>query len=353
MNILIEALHGLGDTVCMLPTIRAIKHVYPNSKLTILLKFNINKEIIDASRIEYDDMVILDVYSKAVFSTIRKLIYLRRKQFDLAVCCANTPVKKAKLFMKLIKPKKVLGLQFQECLFFDELDDKYHFVDANFMSVASRIDKQRECLLPKLYSCEQSEEKMKKVIGKLIGKRIVGLCIGDGDISYRNRFLRTDPVFTRGWGIDNMIALAKMLIEHGYGVVLIGGKLEERLLRYVPDVVLNNDNLVNLVNKTTLKESMALVSLCNIVVGVDTGMMHIADALGIASLSIFGPTNPRTHGAYSKRARFVECECDCKYCYGTNLYTNCKERKCLNNISVLEVFNSICRCICKGSEGVL
>lgn len=353
MNILIEAMHGLGDTVCMLPTIKEIKRVYPNSKLTILLKFYTNKEIIDASRIEYEEIVILDVYNKDIFSTIEKLKYLRRKHFDLAVCCANTPVKKAIVFMKLINPKKVLGIQFQEGTFFDELDDKYHFVDANFMAVKPILYKNSGCMCPRLYSCKQSEETMQKMIEKLVRKCIVGLCIGDGDVSYKNRFLRTDPVFTRGWGIDNMIALAKMLIEHGYGVVLIGGKLEERLLQYIPDNVLNNDNVVNLVNKTTLKESMALVSLCSIVVGVDTGMMHIADALGVTSVSIFGPTNPRTHGAYSTRARFVECECDCKYCYGTNLYTNCKERKCLNNISVLEVFNSICRCICKGSEGVL
>lgn len=353
MKILIEAMHGLGDTVCMLPTIKAIKLKYPNARLTILVKYNINKQIIEISKIKYSELISLNAYSKNIFSTIEKLCYLRKQRFDLAVCCANTPVRKARIFMRLINPKKVLGIQFEKGISFDDLNDKYHFVDANFMAIESIVDKDKKCIQPKLYFDKQTEEKMKQLIEKLTGKIIIGLCIGDADVSYRNKLLRTDPVFTRGWGINNMIALIEKLIENGYGVVLLGGRLEERLIKFIPERILNSSNLVNLVNKTTLKESMALVTLCNIVVGVDTGMMHIADALGVKTISIFGPTNPKTHGAYSKRARFVEFETECKYCYGSNMYINCKERKCLKNISVIEVFESIHRLICKNAEGEL
>ena len=341
MKILIEAMHGLGDTVCMLPTIKAVKHIYPDAKLTILLKYSINKEIIDASNIRYNKLITLNVYSKDVISTIQKLRYLRKQHFDLAVCCVNTPVKKAWIFMKIINPKKVLGSQFEKDICFDDLNDKYHFVDANFMAIESIVDKEKECTYPKLYSDIKTREKMKQLIEKLTDKTIVGLCIGDADVSYRNKLLRTDPVFTRGWGINNMIALIEQLLEHGYGVVLLGGKLEERLLPFIPKRIINSASVVNLVNKTSLKESMALVSLCNVVVGVDTGMMHIADALGVKTVSIFGPTNPKTHGAYSTRASFIECDCDCKYCYGSLSYTECKNRKCLKNITPASVFRKI------------
>ena len=71
--------------------------------------------------------------------------------------------------------------------------------------------------------------------------------------------------------------------------------------------------------------------------------MHIADALGIKTLSIFGPTNPKVVGAYSKNADYIEHNCECKYCYGTSRYITCTDRKCLNEIKVQEVLDEIKR----------
>ena len=96
-----------------------------------------------------------------------------------------------------------------------------------------------------------------------------------------------------------------------------------------------------MVNKTNLQESMALVTLCDVAVGVDTGMMHIADALGVKTVSIFGPTNPKTHGAYSDQASFVEADLPCKYCYGTKNYVECKDRECLKCINVMDVLRAM------------
>ena len=75
----------------------------------------------------------------------------------------------------------------------------------------------------------------------------------------------------------------------------------------------------------------------------DTGMQHIADAVKTKTVSLFGPTNPLTHGAYSDKAVFIEADCKCeyKYCYGTNMYWQCKDRKCLNDISAEHVINKM------------
>lgn len=341
MKILIEAMHGLGDTVCILPTIRAIKLTYPNAQLTILVKYNINKQIIEASDIEYSKLISLNPYSKNIIYTIQKLWYLRTQRFDLAVCCANTPVRKARFFMRLINPKKVLGLQFDNGIYYNNLRDKFHFVDANLMAIKEIVDINKVDKSPRLYIEDNNYHYMLSRMTIDKSKIVLGLCIGDGDVSYRNRWLRSNPVFTRGWGIKNMIALIEILIEHGYQVVLIGGRLEERLIPYIPKYILNSSSVQNFINKTSLKESMSLASLCDAVIGVDTGMMHISDALGVRTLSIFGPTNPKTHGAYSQKARFIEYECDCKYCYGSISYTSCKDRKCLNNVTPARVFSRI------------
>ena len=77
----------------------------------------------------------------------------------------------------------------------------------------------------------------------------------------------------------------------------------------------------------------------------DTGMQHIAAATGTKTLSIHGPTNPLTRGAYSKDAEFIESKCDCKYCYGTKKNLYCDNRKCLNMIKVDDVVEQVIKII--------
>lgn len=341
MKILIEALHGLGDTVCLLPMIVKVREKYPEAEITVLLKFGINKAIIEASKIKIEHVFILNMYSSDVLSTLKKLIFLHNQNFDLAISSANTPINKAKLFMKLINPKKVVGLQHKKNLCFDLLHDKYHFVEANLMAIKSLDISSQDHIAPKLYAETSIKKQLRKDMQLNSSMKVIGLCIGDADFSYRNRWLRTGKVFTRGWGISNMLSLTRELLAKTYTVVLIGGKLEENLLENIPNEILENKNLINMVNKTNLQESMALVTLCDVAVGVDTGMMHIADALGVKTVSIFGPTNPKTHGAYSDQASFVEVDLPCKYCYGTKNYVECKDRECLKCINVMDVLRAM------------
>ncbi len=57
--------------------------------------------------------------------------------------------------------------------------------------------------------------------------------------------------------------------------------------------------------KTNLPEMTGLIRNCNIIIANDSGPMHIAAALGIPTLGIFGPTNPKNHGPYSPNSTYV------------------------------------------------
>lgn len=70
MKILIEALHGLGDTVNMLPVIRAIRDEYPEAYITVLIKFNVHRELLLASKVKIDEVVVLDVHKEVLFQSI-------------------------------------------------------------------------------------------------------------------------------------------------------------------------------------------------------------------------------------------------------------------------------------------
>lgn len=346
MKILIEALHGLGDTVCMLPAIELVRKTYPEAFITVLVKFSAAADIINRSEIPVNQIICLDIYKnfKRSFQVIRQL---RGMHFDYGISSAVTPVRKAKIFMKMIAPKKHVGLQTQG-VFFDTLNEKYHFVEANLMAVSAICPLPQYKLWPTLHPDRQSILSVKEKIGEAnFNRPIIGICIGDADYSLKNRYLRSGKVYTRSWGIANMANLIKRLQDRTYSpftIVLIGGKAEIRLLSYLSEHKVLGENICNLVGKTSIKESIALVSLCNVVLGVDTGMQHIAAAVGTKTISIFGPTNPATHGPYAKNAIFIvdKKACPYQFCYGSKRYVCCPNgRACLHQISVGEVYRKI------------
>lgn len=347
MKILVEILHGIGDTVCALPMLEVLRNNYPEASITVLVKGVTSADIIKASSIKIEKIITLDIYKDNFLKTISIISNLRKKDFDFGINCAITHVKKAKLFMNIISCKKNIGIQHELHKCFDDLNDNYHFVDANLLAIQSICKSPAYKIDPQVKVELNDMEFVKNYISNIRDKKIIGLCIGNADFSYRNRWIRSGKVFTRGWGIKNMSTLLAQLLNDDYGVILIGGKLEVPLLEEIDDKILKDKNLINCVNKTNLKQSMAVVKLCDLVIGVDTGMQHIADAVGSKTLSIFGPTNPKTHGAYSAKAEFLQNMVECQYCYASEKYISCTDRKCLKNIVPGDVIKKI-RNILKG-----
>lgn len=95
-----------------------------------------------------------------------------------------------------------------------------------------------------------------------------------------NHFTKTIPV-------ERLHFLASGCRKH---VVLIGGKADgERLDR---ERLSWSDNVTNLCGKTSLAQSAAIIKGADMVVTPDTGMMHIATALGTPLVLLWGCTHP-------------------------------------------------------------
>jgi len=57
--------------------------------------------------------------------------------------------------------------------------------------------------------------------------------------------------------------------------------------------------------KTDLKQMAGLISRCNLVIANDSGPMHLSSAIGIPTIGLFGPTDPKKHGPYSENSDIV------------------------------------------------
>ncbi len=91
------------------------------------------------------------------------------------------------------------------------------------------------------------------------------------------------------WPPERFAEVARQLLAHtSYDLVIFGGKEDTFCAEIAAG--LPSDRVTNTQGKLTILESAALVRHCKFVIANDTGLMHVADALGIPCILIFGPT---------------------------------------------------------------
>ena len=66
-----------------------------------------------------------------------------------------------------------------------------------------------------------------------------------------------------------------------------------------------SDGVIDLTGKLSLIQSAKVASKCCLIVGGDTGIMHMAAAVGGTTLTLFSCTDPRLHCPYSRRKHLI------------------------------------------------
>jgi heptosyltransferase-2 len=71
---------------------------------------------------------------------------------------------------------------------------------------------------------------------------------------------------------------------------------------------------MNLAGLTSLKEAVYLISQCKLFLSNDSGLMHVAGALNIPTVAVFGSTNPVTTSPAGEKTMLVRKEVSCSPC---------------------------------------
>ena len=103
------------------------------------------------------------------------------------------------------------------------------------------------------------------------------------------------------WMPDRFAEMGKELIKRGFVVCLVGGKDEKDLCDYIEDMI-KKDAVHNVAGEFVLEETAALLKKCLFLLSNDTGIMHLATAVGTPVIAIFGPTDCRHIGPYGEKA---------------------------------------------------
>ena len=120
---------------------------------------------------------------------------------------------------------------------------------------------------------------------------------------------------------------------------IIGGK---RDAGNAQDIIaqVGNNKVISFCGEFTLRESIALISQCRVVIAADSGLGHIAADLGIPTISLFGAGDPEKTRPMGNVVKIVTANVHCSPC-GNNICTNTLEpMTCLNTITSAQIWNS-------------
>ncbi len=144
------------------------------------------------------------------------------------------------------------------------------------------------------------------------------------------------------WPLHHFSDLASRLADDGKSVWIFGSAKDYEAGETIKTRAAANQ-VHNLCGQTDLLQAIDLMSLCRQIVSNDSGLMHVAAALDIPLIALFGSSSPDMTPPLSDKARIVSRELECRPCFKRQcpLAANDGFMECLNNISVDQVYSLI------------
>lgn len=332
-NILVVKLSAIGDVIHAMPVSYAIKETFPTAHLTWvveppaypLLEYN-----------PYIDELIL--FQKKEFKSLKGFLFnirpfrhlLRERHYDVALDLQG-----------LFKSAAILA----------QAEAKERLGTANMREGSSCISRPVRGVHQGGHIVERYLD-VARAMGCRVDEVRFPVGIRDEERSEVQRLLERETVPAdrpyavlsiganwpnKRWPTNYYAVLADWLYAEGYTPILAGGgALDEGLA----GAILSTAEIppVNLVGKTSLKVLAALLERASLVIGGDTGPVHMAAGLRRKTVMLMGPTDANRNGPYGQLENAIEIDRPCKYCWKRRCP---KGLDCLAQISVQQVEQKI------------
>ena len=115
------------------------------------------------------------------------------------------------------------------------------------------------------------------------------------------------------WPSQHYAALAKRFIQDGKQIWLIGSNKDHEVAEEINQ--LSGSQCVNLCGKTQIDQAIDLIATAGLVVCNDSGLMHVAAAVGTPLVSVFGSSSPDHTPPLSDKAKILSLNLDCSPCF--------------------------------------
>jgi lipopolysaccharide heptosyltransferase I len=305
-RILIIKPSALGDIVLALPALTSLRKSFPEAHITWFVRLEFAPLLSCASHL--DDIIIFDriylgkwFYNHRAFMALMRLAsQLRRKQFDLVIDLQG--LLRSALFAWFTGCNKRFGMmtarEFATVFYTHKIPqdtDSIHVIDY-YNKIISAAGATTAIYDYGLRPTPHATENIKSLLAR-------------NGVS-NNEYIVLVPCAThlfKQWPAYNFAALAdKIASRFSLPIIAVGTEQEKRIIEKMKSLA--NVPILNFAGLTNLPQLIALLDGAELVVSNDTGPGHIAAAMGVPLVLIYGQTNPRRTKPYKRADAFVAIE---------------------------------------------
>jgi heptosyltransferase II len=333
-KILIRGTNWVGDAVMCVPAMREIRRIFPDAQISLLVRPWVRDVY---SAVEFVDEI-LEYDKQGVHRGLwgfKKLIAdLKSRQFDLAILLQNA-FEAAFIAWRARIPRRIgYARDGRSILLTDacpidpavlRMHQVYYYLD--MLSVIGLPLQHRRANHEHIPSIaigvrdtdRQAAREMLRAKGIAEGEAIVGINPG----AFYGKAKR--------WFADRYAEAADVLA--GQSRIVLFGSPTDRAIAEEVAACMKNPSVI-LAGQTTLGQLMGLLKECSLLITNDSGPMHLAAALDVPQLSLFGSTCEIATGPLSGQAVVIKHTVDCNPCFLRECPT---DFRCMKGISVQEV----------------
>ncbi len=343
MKIGITPLYGIGDTLLYTPAVRALKETHPEYKITAFTFFPTTRDVLKNN--PFVDEVVYYPMLKA--GKVRTLMFLSRYmlKFDVVINFYPSNRRDYNLFALMLMPRTIIGHDYIRSRWTDmnfvkkwkiREDYSLHVVEEN-LNLLSFFGINSAPHYPlQLFLTDDELQKGREFVKRFDGSLMVG--IHPGTSSFKNHEKRR-------WPVEKFVEFGNLLADrYKKAVIFVFGGPEENPLKEFIKGKLEGRIKVIPVTTSSIRESAAVMSFMDAFVSNDSGLMHIAAALQLPTVAVFGPTNPTWVRPWMTKHRVVRLGLPCSPCfYYSPKPLTCPEGldfKCLKELSAEMVFDA-------------
>ncbi len=337
-KVLIRGTNWVGDAVISIPAMREIRRIFPKAHISLLVRPWV-REIYSA--VEFVDEI-LEYDKKGIhkgFGGFQRLVSdLKQRKFDLAILLQNA-FEAALLAWCARIPRRVGYARDGRSLLLTDacrIDPDVRGVHQAYyyLGILSGMGWLQERLWERddfalsttvgvLEADANTAREMLRSAGIQKGETVVGLNPG----AFYGAAKR--------WFPNRYAAVADSLaVRHGARIVIFGSPSDFAVAKEVAAAMSHSP--VVLAGRTTLGQLMGLIKECRLLITNDSGPMHLAAALDVPQLAIFGSTSEIATGPLSRKAVVIKHQVECNPCFLRECPT---DFRCMKEISATQVLD--------------
>jgi heptosyltransferase-2 len=325
MRIAVRAPNWIGDSILAIPSMRSLKTNFPDSSITIVAKNWVKDVFINLESV--DDIIVIPDKNdlKSLKNAAKKL---KKREFDTGLLLTNSFISALLFYMAGIPKRWGYKKDGRQILLTKPIPNKnprkqIHQVQY-YQNIISGLG--LKVSPPKLHLSVTKQQK------DLAREFLFSL-----NIDPQKKLIILNPGAYYGsakrWPVSKYGDLAETLQRRfNLNLLIIGSQSEAGIADSISACLKKKP--INIAGKTPLRMLAGVISLSDVIISNDSGPMHLANALGIPVVALFGPTIPAVTRPFHQPYKVIKKEVPCWPCS----YRECPyEHQCMLKITPQEV----------------